>query len=330
MSTFEALIQRLKAVLGLPLNSQNQVPTVTKIEPLVEAPLPLEEPASEVSDTKIWEEAAPISNEVVDADDSAPIEVLNKRPKTVITVLSGKGGVGKTTTILGIAGDFLTQGKKVLFVDLDPQGSLSTAVLDQPEVESALDAFKGKTLQSLAIKSVWKEFANQVYVVPAYRSLLAVDGQSDPKQHESVLANFLGDLSEFDAVLVDAPASLSKLTAEAVAIASDVVIVAEPALYSLRAAADAFEFANEVKRVKRSWSRKVRVVLNKLDDSEEAQYRAREIKRLFPGAVCRTSISLNPAVNYANAAGLPVQGVEFPEAVAASEEFSLLVAELLA
>ena len=71
--------------------------------------------------------------------------------------------------------------------------------------------------------------------------------------------------------MVDAPATLGALTAEAVAIATDVVVVAEPSLYSLRAAADAVEFAEAVRKPKRAWRRNLKVVLNKLDETEESQ-----------------------------------------------------------
>lgn len=290
----------------------------------------------EIRDLLIWDmavaaaaEAEVAESAVVSGSAIAETSVEpNRRANRTIAVLSGKGGVGKTSTLLGLAGVFLKQGKKVLFVDLDPQGSLSTAVLDDDSVLTVKAAFADKSLVEIAIPAAWDEFKGLVSIVTANRSLKHLDNGVDPTTFTSQVVNNLGDLSVFDVVLIDAPASLGILTAEAIALASEVVVVAEPTLFSLRSAADAVEFAQQVKKPKLSWNRNLRVMLNKLDSSEEALYRAHEIKLLLPNLVLTSTVSLSPVINEANSAGLPVQALDGESAQAAGAEFAAVLNEL--
>lgn len=254
--------------------------------------------------------------------------VLNKRAKHTVAVLSGKGGVGKTTTLLGLAGAAASQGQKVLLIDLDPQGSLSICALDKEKVPTSLEAFFGTPLANLALPAVWKKWKNQVFIVPASRTLLQVDGNVSPRQHESALAANLGDVSDYDLVLIDAPANLGALTAEAVALASHVIVVAEPSLFSLRSASDAVEFALATKKGRRGWGRKVFVSINKVDESEEAVFRIKEIKKLFPNLVLSSYVNHSTAIAESNGNGLPVQAIIGAKAARSADEYEELLFEL--
>jgi cellulose biosynthesis protein BcsQ/molybdopterin converting factor small subunit len=254
--------------------------------------------------------------------------VLHKRAKHTVAVLSGKGGVGKTTTLLGLAGAAASQGQKVLLIDLDPQGSLSICALDQEKVPTSLEAFFGTPLANLALPAVWKKWKNQVFIVPASRTLLQVDGNVSPRQHESALAANLGDVSDYDLVLIDAPANLGALTAEAVALASHVIVVAEPSLFSLRSASDAVDFALATKKGRRGWGRKVFVSINKVDETEEAIFRIKEIKKLFPNLVLSSFINHSPAIAESNGNGLPVQAIIGAKAARSADEYEELLFEL--
>ena len=58
-----------------------------------------------------------------------PTQAINKRGRRIVSVISGKGGVGKTSVALGLAGAAATRGLRVVAVDLDPQGSLTLTTL---------------------------------------------------------------------------------------------------------------------------------------------------------------------------------------------------------
>jgi cellulose biosynthesis protein BcsQ/molybdopterin converting factor small subunit len=253
---------------------------------------------------------------------------INKRAKHTVAVLSGKGGVGKTTTLLGLAGAAASQGKKVLLIDLDPQGSLSICALDQEKVPTTLEAFFGTPLANLALPAAWKQWKKQVFIVPASRTLLQVDGNVKPRQHDSALSANLGDVSEYDLVLIDAPANLGALTAEAVALASHVIVVAEPSLFSLRSASDAVDFALATKKGRRGWGRKVFVGINKVDETEESVFRIKEIKKLFPNLVLSSFINHSSAIAESNGNGLPVQAIIGDAAARSADEYEELLFEL--
>lgn len=255
-------------------------------------------------------------------------ERINKRGKIVITVLSGKGGVGKTTTLLGLAGAAASQSQRVLLVDLDPQGSLSLAALDGKVVRSAREAFDGATLAELAVPSVWTDFDGSVDIVPTTRTLSQVDAPLAPLHAHSTLVNSLGDLSQYDLILIDAPATLATLAFEAIALAHKVLVVTEPSRFAISSAADAADFARLSRRGKRSWHRSVHVLLNKFDGTEESNFRSREVQRNFPGEVLKTTISISNEIEYANSAGVPVQAIPGVRADLAARQFEVLLSEL--
>jgi cellulose biosynthesis protein BcsQ len=274
-----------------------------------------------------------IVNDVITTIESETPDVpaiINKRAKRAVTVLSGKGGVGKTTTLLGLAGAAEESGLKVLLIDLDPQGSLTLAALDRHNVPTALEAFKGKALAHLATPAVWKEYRGSVDIVPASRALAEVEGFVDPKAAVANLTKALGDLSSYDLVLIDAPATLNKLTFEAISLANSVVVVAEPTLFSLRSASDAIQFALAVRRARAGFVRKVFIALNKVDASEESQYRVREIKRMFPNLVLKSAIESAAVINEASGSGLPVHAMPGVKARRAADQFNALLEEITA
>ncbi len=241
-----------------------------------------------------------------------------------IAVISGKGGVGKTTTLLGLAGAAARAGESVLVVDLDPQGSLSAAARDGEVDLTVLAAFSGTPVSELVTDSVWDEFAGSIKIVAANRSLAAVDHPFTSRSRSTLSAE-LGELAQFDLVLIDAPATLSHLTFEAIALAEKVIVVAEPTRFSLQSAQDALAFAGQTAN-----GAPIKLVLNKIDASEESEFRVSEIRDAVPTVVATSTISVSDEINYANGAGVPVQAIPGEEAEKAAAEFSALLAEIRA
>ncbi|MCU1502936.1 MAG: putative Soj/ParA-related protein [Ilumatobacteraceae bacterium] len=149
--------------------------------------------------------------------------------RNVVAVLNQKGGVGKTTVTLGLASAAEATGRRVLVVDLDPQGS-STWVLghDPSDVEcSTAEVFGTLPITKAMVPSTW---GGEIWLVPASTRL---------QHHESGdvgrLRTVLGAVSEqFDAVLLDCPPSLGNLVTSALGAARHALIVVEPSSLSLR------------------------------------------------------------------------------------------------
>lgn len=246
-----------------------------------------------------------------------------------ISVISGKGGVGKTTVSLGLAAAAAANGLSVLAVDIDPQGSLSSCMTDLVPDESVMGALRHRgNLADLALRSAWKGFDGIVDYVYAGRDLIRIDGGPDFSR-PPVLPLRLGDLSEYDLMIIDGPANLGQLALEVIAPADAVVVVAEPSFFSLRGADEAMEFVAHARALAHSVPDKVRVVLNNVDEeSEEVNYRVREARRNHKRLVSKTVIPASTVLYEAAGAGVTAHQWTGKEAEELAARFEALLAEL--
>ena len=152
----------------------------------------------------------------------------------IIAVTNQKGGVGKTTSSINIAASLAATKRKILLVDLDPQGNASSGCgIDKDELEfHMLDVLLGeKTAKECLINA---EQAG-IYVLPTNSDLASAEAyllSEDGK--ESRLKSALSDLkSEFDYIFIDCPPSLSILTVNALVAADSVMIPMQCEYYAL-------------------------------------------------------------------------------------------------
>ena len=141
----------------------------------------------------------------------------------VWTIANQKGGVGKTTTVVSLAGLLSRAGKRTLLVDLDPHGSMTTHFGFDPDAVEA-SSFRlferGITGSRVPIASlIAKTQFDNVCLVPASPALATVDrlvGQKDGMGH--ALSKTLSQCqSRFDYVLVDCPPVFGVLMLNALA-----------------------------------------------------------------------------------------------------------------
>jgi chromosome partitioning protein len=156
-----------------------------------------------------------------------------------IAVANFKGGVGKTTTAMALAQGLSLHGHKVLAIDLDPQGSLSTlfGIVAQTEVNEAMTALpllRGECddLLPVARATYW----DGVDLVPAAPMLFAAEFAIPSRQAQSSGASFWTLLDRglasarvaYDVIVIDTPPALSYLTINALMAADGIVVPTPP------------------------------------------------------------------------------------------------------
>ncbi|MBQ9383735.1 MAG: ParA family protein [Ruminiclostridium sp.] len=149
----------------------------------------------------------------------------------IITFTNQKGGVGKTTTCAGVAGCLVRMGKKVLALDLDPQGNLSFSLgADGDSSYTIYDVFKSRADIYDTV-----QHCDSCDVVPANILLSGVELELTSMGREYILKKHLSTIADdYDYILIDTPPALSILTINAYAASNQLVIPMVPEILSLQ------------------------------------------------------------------------------------------------
>ncbi len=152
----------------------------------------------------------------------------------IIAITNQKGGVGKTTTCVNLASALSEAGKRVLVVDMDPQGNATMGCgVDKRELElSSLDVLLGEASVDEAKVNPKDQ---QFHLLPANADLTAAEvGLMKLEARERRLSRALAPVqARYDYILIDCPPSLNMLTVNALAAANGVLIPMQCEYYAL-------------------------------------------------------------------------------------------------
>ncbi len=166
----------------------------------------------------------------------------------VLAITNQKGGVGKTTTSINLAASLVTAGRRVLLVDLDPQGNATMGSgIDKRGLKSTIyQVLLGEaSISSVRIRSQSGGFD----VIPANRELAGAEVEMvDLAARETRLKTALDEIREqYDFVLIDCPPALNLLTVNGLCAANAVMIPMQCEYYALEGLSDLVQTIKKVR-----------------------------------------------------------------------------------
>ena len=176
----------------------------------------------------------------------------------VVSFSNQKGGVGKTTSCVNLAAQIALKGKKVLMIDMDPQGNATSGLgLSKAKIKKTIyDVIIGQTdIKDAIIKTRFKNLS----VVPATIELAGAELELHELDESLNFTKIALDSvkDDFDYIFIDCPPSLGMLTVKALSVSDGIVIPMQCEFYSLEGMSQLF---NTVKKVRQLYNPDLQIV----------------------------------------------------------------------
>ena len=283
----------------------------------------------------------------------------------VVATSSLKGGVGKTTVALGLAGAAQVHGVRTLVVDLDPQANATVALDAGPTtatVADVLDAPTRAVLRRAITPSGWGEEVDVLVGAEQTerhnrpdpgaaqlgrltRALDRLADLDDPDDLEDGSADGSADGSDGDPdgasppnraagpyrlVIVDCPPSLGQLTRGALAAADRALLVTDPTMFAVSGVQRAFDAVQAERERGNPGLQPLGVLINRVRPrNSEHAFRIAELRELFGPLVFSSVVPDRSAIQQAQGACLPIQRWDTPGAREVSAVFTTLLGRVL-
>lgn len=247
----------------------------------------------------------------------------------IVAIANQKGGVGKTTTAVNLAAALGALGKKILLVDIDPQGNATSGygVNRRAMAGSAYDLFTGqKSFDEVMVNTL---FTN-VNLVPSHIDLAGAEIElvSMDRREYRLRDALITPKQSFDYILLDCPPSLGLLTLNGLNAADTILIPIQCEYYALEGLSQLMSTVRQVKRLYNPHLEIEGVLITMYDSRVNLTVQVvEEVKKFFPQKVYSVAIPRNVRVSEAPSYGKPIK--YYDAGSKGSEAYDTLALEFL-
>lgn len=247
----------------------------------------------------------------------------------IIAVANQKGGVGKTTTAVNLAAALGYRGKKVLMVDLDPQGNATSGFgINKKDMKlSAYDVLiAGRSAADATTKTAFKN----VWIIPSSISLAGAEIELVEMENRAMnlRASLLKEKEKYNYVIIDCPPSLGLITVNALSASDTILIPIQPEYYALEGLSQLMSTVRTVKRLYNGELDIEGVLLTMYDSRLNLTMQVvDEVKKFFAGKIFTTIIPRNVRLSEAPSFGQPI--IYYDKASRGTEAYMSLADEIL-
>ena len=225
-----------------------------------------------------------------------------------VAVVNQKGGVGKSTTAVNLSACLALLGKRILLVDIDPQGNATTGLgIDKRGIEN--DSYALLLGEIAAGSAIIPTDVENLWLIPATPNLAGAEVELvSALARENRLRQALADLTEqYDYIFIDCPPSLGLLTINALVAADQMIIPIQAEFYALEGLSQLTAIVRRVKEALNPRLEILGVLVTMFDGRTRLAVEVLdEVLRYFPEQVFKTQIPRNIRLSEAPSFGKPV------------------------